>query len=459
MSGIYQLLNTAKEGLLASQVALGVTGSNVTNAHTPGYVRQRAVLAAKSPGDLAANDIQTGVEVTKIERLYSRFVEFQMVGQSSEVGEAGVRKETLERIETIFNETNGGGLNELMNRFWQAWEDLSANPAGQVERTALANAADNLAGMFREYAGELHTIRADLDTQVAAAVNELNGYLSDIASLNGKIVEGLSGGVNVNNLLDQRSALLKKAAGLVDIQYVEETGGAVNVFTADGRSLVQGIASWQLGVRVRADGYSDVVYADSPTVPINGAIGGGKLAGLLGMRDAAAKGYQDDLDELAKALVSAVNAQHVSGYDNDRNAGGSFFEPLGATGVRDMQVSAAILADPNRIAASATVNADGDNARAIAAIRDEILPDGVGIPGEFYASLVGRIGQDVSEAARRDAHEMSVMTQMSNTWEQTSGVSIDEEMMNLIKYQMSYQAAAKLAMAADEILQSLLDLA
>jgi len=210
---------------------------------------------------------------------------------------------------------------------------------------------------------------------------------------------------------------------------------------------------------VRADGYSDVVYADSPTVPINGAIGGGKLAGLLGMRDAAAKGYQDDLDELAKALVSAVNAQHVSGYDNDRNAGGSFFEPLGATGARDMQVSAAILADPNRIAASATVNADGDNARAIAAIRDEILPDGVGIPGEFYASLVGRIGQDVSEAARRDAHEMSVMTQMSNTWEQTSGVSIDEEMMNLIKYQMSYQAAAKLAMAADEILQSLLDLA
>lgn len=86
MSGIYQLLNTAKEGLLASQVALGVTGSNVTNAHTPGYVRQRAVLAAKSPGDLAANNTQTGVEVTKIERLYSRFVEFQMVGQSSEVG-------------------------------------------------------------------------------------------------------------------------------------------------------------------------------------------------------------------------------------------------------------------------------------------------------------------------------------------------------------------------------------
>jgi len=458
MSGIYQILNTAKEGLLASQISLGVTGANVTNASTPGYVRQRAVLAAKSPGEVAGNAVQTGVEVTTIERLYSRFIEFQLVEQSSQVGEAGIRKETLERVETIFNETEGGGLNELMNRFWSAWEDLSANPTGQVERTALANAADGLAGMFREYADELYGIRADCNTQVAAAVGELNGYLADIASLNGKIVEGLSGGVNVNNLLDQRSALLKKAAGLIDIQYVEETGGAVNVLTSDGRSLVQGIASWQLGVQVRSDGYYDVVYADSPTAPINGTIGGGKLAGLIGMRDTTAQGYLDALDSLAGAMVDAVNALHASGYDGYRNAGGTFFDPLGATGARDMRVSAAVLGDPNRIAASATVHADGDNARAIAGIREEILLGGVATLGEFYASLVGQIGQDVTEAARRDAHETSVMTQMENAWEQTSGVSIDEEMMNLIKYQMGYAAAAKLAQAADELLKTLLEM-
>jgi flagellar hook-associated protein 1 FlgK len=276
--------------------------------------------------------------------------------------------------------------------------------------------------------------------------------------LNAKIVEGTSGGVNVNTLLDQRSALLKKTAGLIDIQYVEERGGAVNVFTSDGRALVQGIASWQLDVQVRSDGYYDVVYADSPTVPVNGAIGGGKLAGLIGMRDTTAQGYVDDLDDLAGALISAVNARHASGYDPYGNTGGTFFEPLGATGARDMEVIAAVLNDPNRIAASATVNADGDNARSIAAVRDQILMGGVATLGEFYASLVGQIGQDVTEAARRDAHETSVMTQMNNTWEQTSGVSIDEEMMSLIKYQMSYSAAAKLAQAADEILQSLLEL-
>ena len=459
MSGIYQILNTAKSAFLASQISMEVAGSNVANASTPGYVRQRAVLAATSPGQLADNAIQSGVEVTTIERLYDRFIEFQMVEQSSQVGEAEIRRENFDRIEAIVNETDGGGLNEMLNRFWTAWEDLSANPTGQVERTALANAADNLAAMFREYAGELNRVQTDLNVQVEAAVTELNDCLSDLADLNDKIVQGVSGGVNVNNLLDQRSALLKQTAGLIDIQYVEETGGAVNVFTADGRALVQQGRSWPLAVRDNGAGFFDVVYADNPTVSINGDIGGGKLSGMLGMRDTTVAGYLADLDELAGTLISAVNVQHAAGYDTTGNVGGAFFEPLGATGARDMQVSAAILNDPNRIAAAASVNGDGDNARAIGGIKDRLLLNGgVSTLGEFYAALVGQIGQDVAEAGRRAGHEASVMTQMTNAWEQASGVSTDEEMMNLIKYQMGYQAAAKLAGAADEMLQSLLEL-
>jgi flagellar hook-associated protein 1 len=459
MSGIYQILNTAKDAFLASQISMEVTSSNIANASTPGYVRQRAVLAAKSPGEIAENATQSGVEVTTIERLYDRFIEFQMVGQSSQVGDASIRKETFDRIEAIFNETDGGGLNDMMNQFWSAWEDLSANPTGQVERTALANAAGNLATMFREYAGELYSVQTDLNAQIDATVTQLNGYLSDLADLNDKIIEGVSGGVNVNNLLDQRSELLKKTAGLIDIQYVEETGGAVNVLTVDGRALVQGNSSWQLAVQNNGAGLYNVVYADNPTVPINDAIGGGKLSGMLGMRDTTVAGYLAELDDLAETLVNAVNAQHVSGYDNYRNVGGSFFEPLGITGARGMQVAAAILDDPNRIAAAVTLSADGDNARAISGIKDQALMSGsLSTLGDFYAALVGQIGQDVAEAQRTATHETSVMTQMTNAQEQRSGVSTDEEMMNLIKFQMGYAAAAKLAGAADELLQTLLDM-
>jgi flagellar hook-associated protein 1 FlgK len=458
MSGIYQILNTAKDAFLASQISMEVTGSNVANASTPGYVRQRAVLAAKSPGEVAQNATQSGVEITTIERLYDRFIEFQLVDQSSQVGDASIRKETFDRVEAIFNETDGGGLNDLLNQFWKAWEDLSANPTGQVERTGLANAAGNLTTMFREYADELYNVQVDLNVQIEASVGQLNGTLSDIAGLNDKIVQGYSGGVNVNNLLDQRSELLKKTAGLIDIQYVEETGGAVNVFTADGRALVQQGRSWQLDVRNNG-GFYDVVYADNPTVPINDAIGGGKLSGMLGMRDTTVAGYLAELDDLAETLVNAVNAQHASGYDNYRNVGGNFFETLGVTGARDMQVAAVIRDDPNRIAAAATVSADGDNARAISDIKDQALMSGtLSTLGDFYAALVGQIGQDVAEAGRTATHETSVMTQMASAQEQRSGVSTDEEMMNLIKFQMGYSAAAKLAGAADEMLQTLLDM-
>jgi flagellar hook-associated protein 1 FlgK len=458
MSGINQILNTAKDAFFASQISMEVTGANIANASTPGYVRQRAVLASTSPGGYAGNATQSGVEVVSVERLYDRFIEFQMVDQSSQVGDASVRKETFGRVEAIFNETDGGGLNDMLNQFWKASEDLSANPTGQVERTALANAADNLATMFRESAGQLYSIQTDLNTQIDASVGQLNGYLSDIADLNGKIVEGVSGGVNVNGLLDQRSELLKKTAGLIDIQYVEETGGAINVFTADGRALVQGNSSWQLGVRDNGKGFYDVVYADNPTVPINDAIDGGKLSGMLGMRDATVAGYLTELDDLAGTLIGAVNAQHALGYDNYRNVGGNFFEPLGATGARDMQVAAAIQDDPNRIAAAATVNADGDNARAISRIKDSgLMSSGLSTLGDFYAALVGQIGQDVAEAGRTATHETIVMTQMTNALEQRSGVSTDEEMINLIKFQMGYSAAAKLASAADEMLKTLLN--
>jgi len=459
MSGIYQILNTAKDAFLANQISMGVSGSNIANASTPGYVRQRAVLAATSPGRDAGNATQSGVEIMGIERLYDRFIEFQMVDQSSQVGDASIRKEAFDRIEAIFNETDGGGLNDVLNRYWKAWEDLSANPTGQVERTALANAADSLASMFRESAGELYSIQTDLNTQIDASITQLNGYLSDIADLNDKIVQGVSGGVNVNNLLDQRSELLKKSAELIDIQYVEEPGGAVNVFTADGRALVQGKSYWQLDVRDNGAGFFDVVYADNPAVPINDAIGGGKLSGMLDMRDTTVAGYLAELDDLAGTLIGAVNTQHALGYDNYRNVGGNFFDPLGATGARDMQVVAAILGDPNRIAAASTVSADGDNARAICLIKDQVLMSGGrSTLGDFYAALVGQIGQDVAEAGRTATHETIVMTQMTNAQEQRSGVSTDEEMMNLIKFQMGYSAAAKLASAADEMLKTLLNM-
>jgi len=459
MSNISSIFNIAKEALWVNQTGINVTGANVANVNTPGYSRQRAVIGTRSQYDIPDNMIQTGTEVISVERLYDKFLEFQVVEQSDQLGYTNARKDSLDRIEAIFNEANGGGLNELLGQFWKAWEDLAANPSGQVERTGLAYASQNLAGMVREYAGELYSLQQELNTGISQTVTQLNGYLADIADLNYKIIYGTAGQNNINDILDKRSDLLKKVSDLVDINYVETGEGAVNVFLSNGIPLVEVIRSRDLATQQNAQGFYDIVLADDPTKNVTSAITSGRLGGMLEMRDTTIAGYLGNLDDLAENIINEVNAQHALGYDGYGNVGGNFFEPFNALmGARDMQVDAAIISDPNRIAASSTVNDDGENALAVGNLKDALIMGGTATFGDYYGALLGNIGQTVAEAQRSLSHETSVMTQLQSQQEQVSGVSIDEEMMNLVKFQLGYNAAAKMVSVAEQMYVELLDM-
>jgi len=141
MSSIGQILNTAKEALLAHQVAIGVTGTNVANVSTPGYSRQRAVIEAKGTMESIENDVQIGVEVTQVQRLFDQFIEARINDQSSLLSYSETRQDALSQIEAIFNESQQYGLSSVMFCFWKAWDDLSFNPTGEVERFAVVSAA------------------------------------------------------------------------------------------------------------------------------------------------------------------------------------------------------------------------------------------------------------------------------------------------------------------------------
>jgi flagellar hook-associated protein 1 FlgK len=457
MSSISSIFNIAKEGLWVNQTGIATVGSNVANVNTPGYSRQRAVIGTRSQYDVPENQILTGTEVITIERLYDKFLEFQIVEQSDQLGYTNERNDALDRIEAIFNESNGGGLSELLEQFWKAWEDLAANPSGQVERTGLLYASQNLAGMFREYAGELYSLQQELNTGISQTVTQLNGYLADIADLNYKVVYGEAGQNNINDILDKRADLLKKVSDLVDINYVETAEGAVNIFLSNGIPLVEVMRNRDLAVQTNAQGFYDILMADDPTKNVTSAITSGRLGGMLEMRDRTITGYLGDLDDLVENIITEVNTQHALGYDGYGNVGGNFFEPFNALmGARDMQVDAAIAADPTRIAASSSVNDDGENALAIANLRDALIMGGTATFGDYYAALLGDIGQTVAEAQRSLSHETSVMTQLQSQQEQVSGVSIDEEMIDLVKFQLGYNAAAKMVTVAEEMYVELL---
>lgn len=459
MSGI-SALNVSKDSLLSHQTAINITGANIANVNTTGYSRQRPVFSTSGTIDVEAGLIQLSVEVDQIERVYDQFLENQINAQMHDFGYTESRQEQLERIEIIFNETSGEGIDDLLNKFWGAWEELSANPDGQAERIALGSVSQSMTYMFRSYANDLITLQSDVNEKISELVTRVNSNLSSIAGLNQKISESETGQGDTNVLRDKRSELIKEVAEIINVNYFEDATGAVNMFIADGTSLVEGQNVWQLDVQENAGNsfYYDIVLADNTAVSINSRITSGSLAGLLDIRDTTAAGYLSDLNTLAASLVQQTNQQHQLGYDMGHNLGGNFFDET-KTEARDIAVDASIIADVNRIAASETVDGDGNNALYIGRLRDSLLMNGnTSTFNGYYASLIGQIGQDVASSERALEHHTDLMDQLTLKKESISGVSVDEEMVNLIKYQTGYHAAAKLCATVEELVDILLNL-
>ncbi|MHB8829986.1 MAG: flagellar hook-associated protein FlgK [Syntrophales bacterium] len=459
------VLNTSKDSLLTYQLAIGLTGSNIANVNTPGYSRQSPVLQTVGSADIAATRAQFSVNLSGIARAYDSYLENQIVDQAKTVGYGEARSDVLDRIEGIFQESSGGP-SDLLNQFWNAWDGLSADPGQQAARNSLLSAAGNLTATIRRIDSELNQVVTDAGSRVDDAVKQTNIILAKIADLNSKITSYAEDRGDANTLKDSRAELVKDLSDMLDINFTEDEKGNVNVFLAGGQSLILGSKSWPLAVETQEGTVSDIVYQSDPGKSLKDAIvsgGKGRLAALIEVGDALVPGYREKLDSFVAKLVSEVNALHRQGYDASGNAGSDFFDPPAAPGTEvdagSFRVSAAVLADLNKIAAAATVNGDGENALLIGQIRDQlVMGGGTSTLNDYYASLVGEIGGDVADAKNNVDYRTSVMTQLTNRRESVSGVSLDEEMMNLIKYQMSYNTSGKLVSTVNEMLATLMQL-
>ncbi|MEQ8213779.1 MAG: flagellar hook-associated protein FlgK, partial [Smithellaceae bacterium] len=366
------VLNTAKQAILSNLTAINVTGSNIANVSTPGYTRLNPVFNSVGTNTAGSGKEQVGVEISDIQRIYDKYLETQIVTQNAAVGSAAARNNLLTQIEGVLNESTGNGVNDALSRFWSAWDNLSANPSGEAERNEIVSAAQNLTYVFNQRGEELFTLQQNIDETIAGDVEKLNGYLSDMSALNTEIVRIESSGGSASALRDTRATLLSQISSTIDINYVEHSDGSLYIYLPEnGKTLVEGSNNWQLTVQPNSSNSNlyDIVFTDDVNNPLNEYIQGGELGGLLEIRDATLPAYIDKLNQTASGIVNKVNAQHMAGYDQDGNIGLLFFEKT--LEARDMEVSSTIVADTRKIAASSTLNADGDNATAITAIKDD----------------------------------------------------------------------------------------
>lgn len=469
-------MNAAVLGLLANQRALDVASHNVANANTPGYSRQRIDMVPTNPQGAGGfhsrwqgpGNVGTGVTVDQIKRVRDQFIDRQVREESSPLGEAHVTLDTMTQIEDIFGEPSESSLGSLMTRYWDAWHSLSNNPENMAVRTNLREVGVQLASVFQTLHGKLTNLRQDVNDRIATAVNDVNSTTRQIADLNREIAAVLASGQNPNDLQDQRDLLLEGLSEKIDIHVVEvPSTGALNVYIG-GQPLVANDKSFDLAAVPRLlNGFFEVEY---PQTGDTAAITGGSLKALLDARnvtlsDVNAGGFIYELNQLAQGVMASVNAAHSTGFGLDGTTGLNFFV---GTDASDMEVEPAIaLVSDGTILIAAAANdpgslaggpGDNGNALKIAQLRNQLLMSGgTATTDEFYKGLLTSAGVQGQEAERRLTTQETLLASVKERREQTSGVSTDEEMANVIRFQKAYAASARVLTAIDEMLEILVN--
>ncbi|MDL1962767.1 MAG: flagellar hook-associated protein FlgK [Deltaproteobacteria bacterium] len=465
MSNVYGILNTGRTALSTQQKAIDVTGHNIANVNTPGYSRQRVNMETNEPVSSSPGQIGTGVKAAEIQRIYDRFVGAQINNENQNLGNWEAQKGVLEKVEIFFDESSEYGLNQAMSEFWNAWQDLANNPSDHEGRAALLSKSETMTDTFNNTYSNLTQIQREIDVNIMGTVKEINLITERIAGLNEKIAGIEVGEQNANDHRDTRNLLLKDLSLMIDIDSFENSDGKVTVLTAGGRPLVENISSWNLSTKADDSGFQDIAWTDSDGNPVNitDSISGGKLKGWLEVRDVTIPDYSSKLNDLAKGISNGVNALHQDGLglNDDVVAERNFF--TGTTAL-DIAVNPVIIDDVNNIAAAGSLDGlpgGNSNAIKIANLQNKLTINGdppTATFDDYYNSLVSDVGSEVQKATVNFNHQSSMVTHLDNYRESVSGVSLDEEMVNLIKFQHGYNAAAKLISVADELLDRVINM-
>jgi|WetSurMetagenome_2_1015567.scaffolds.fasta_scaffold119607_2 flagellar hook-associated protein 1 FlgK len=463
MTQLFGLLSIGAGALLSQQRAISVTGNNIANVNTPGYSRQRLNMETNLPVDSPVGLVGFGVQTTTVERVYDRFLGVQVNNESANLGRWEAQKGSLERVEVVFDESGGYGLNQALSDFWNSWQDLSMNPSGATERSVVAAKSQALADTIRQKYADLVQSQADIDAAVKSGIEDINRLTAEIADLNRKIASTEAGGtVMANDYRDSRDLALKQLSEIIGINSFEDSDGQVVVSVGSGRTLVESGNNYALTAVTNADGHADIAWANNTGAPVNisNEITSGKMAGWLQTRDMKIESYKDRLNALAENLIAEVNDTHTAGFDLNGVAGIDFFEGSGPEFAAHMAVNQAILDDPGLIAAASAAGAepgDARNAAAIADLRTELTMNG-GTFDDAANELVSQVGHDVQEAKTYQSHQTDMLAYLDNYRESVSGVNLDEEMVNLVKYQAAYNAAAKMITMGDDMLNTLMNM-
>ncbi|MCX7856669.1 MAG: flagellar hook-associated protein FlgK [Deltaproteobacteria bacterium] len=469
---ISSILNIAKNALLATQYSIQITANNISNVNTEGYSRQAPVLEPEASSRIGNAILGNGVYIKGVIRYTDRYLERQLSEKNTELEENKVYHTYYERIEAILNEDNSK-LSESITEFFNNWHELSSDPYSVSLREGIKASGENLCRVIRNIYNSLFQLQIELDEKLKVEIEDINRITREIADLNRRIFESSSGTTGDNDLMDKRQTLIRELSGKLKVTYFEDDFGMITVLTKSGNLLVDGGKSYNLSpIDTGTNGFSGVAWVDplGKLVNITDTLEGGELRALIKMRDKVIPEFISDLDSLAEALIREVNNVHVKGYTLFGTQNVFFFKNIQTYFAKDIDLSDEVKSSIRNIVASEGL-ADtgvplGNNiALTIALVSNQKIQFQNKVTGnilnctitDFISSLNSKIGQLAKNASQVKEFSEATYSIMEKQRESISGVSIDEEVANLIKYQYAYQAASRLFNIADELFKSLIE--
>lgn len=465
MAGLFDTLALGTRSLSTYRKAIDTTGHNLANVNTEGYTRQRVLIEATTTDGGSSGPIGNGAEAVKIVQLQNQTASRQLQTEASIEGSLTVKHDALEQALVFLQEsidrngangTNTKGISQGLADFFAAAQNVATNPASVPERQVLLQKAQELATKFNSTDARLESLQDGLNDRVTAEVSEANGLLQEIAKLNESIVaeEALSDGY-ANDLRDTRQVKLEALSRLVKIDVAEQESGAVNISIAgnlmvDGREVANTLETFDAG------NGSQMVRLSGQTTSLTAT--GGSIQGAISVRDGDLATLRGQVDLLAATVIAEVNNVHRGGFGLNGSTGADFFT---GTGASDIAVNSALLGNPALLQASGAAGEAGNNtvALALAALNQttHAALGGLSFSGK-HGQTIASLGQEVASAKSELADQQTISQFVRNQRDSVSGVSVDEEMTNLIMFQKAFQASARLISMTDEMLATVIEM-
>ena len=431
MAGLIGSLHSAGTGMSVSQASIQTTSHNINNMNTPGYSRQKVEQSAKSaysnPGynsSLGPGQLGTGVQATDIVRIRNTFYDFQYRNETHNYGQTSIKYQHYTNMEKIFNEPSDSAISSSMSEFFSSWQELSKSPNDAGAKDIVIQNAKYLANNISTVKSKLDQLSSQAEKKLNDDVSEINDMLNQIRDLNKdiKLIQG--SGKTPNDLMDKRDAVID------DLSY------KLNLENSDVQKLIN--KKLEDGTPVTLDELKNIKGVS------------GEIQGSLDMIDKISE-YTDDLTNLAKGLSQAVN-NILNGKDaNNTDAIPSTNQVIFEFNADEDPI---IKANDKLLDSPKDLFITADVAQKMYNLKDEkITIDGEDITiGNYYNNIIQKLGNESKEVIRAEKNQSKLIEEIDNLRINVSGVSLDEEMVNLIQFQHSYNASAKVISTIDSLL-------